>query len=399
MRAVVTLLALMLSTFAYVTAETLPIGLLPLIADDLGSTVSEVGLLVTVYGLVVVLTSVPLTKITHRMPRRLLLCLLLAIFVVGNAASALLDGYGPLMGARIVVAMSQAVFWSVVTPAAAALFSAGARPRAVSLLYAGSTLGALAGVPAGTWIGQQAGWRVAFLALSVVGALILVAVLVLMPGAPPGQAETAFGSRPDAGRYWTIVVYTALAVAGAFVALTYISPFLTEVSGFGESAVGPLLFVRGLAGLAGVFAAGWMVARNGWLTMVVTIGLQAVALLLQWVFGTSATMTVITLAAAGFSLAAMASGLGVRAMETAPGSTDMASAGTSTAFNVGITAGALLGSLLIPVAGVRSVALAGAVLSLLAFVVVLLEPRLSTRRRVRADSPSRSPSESSAAGW
>ena len=88
------------------------------------------------------------------------------------------------------------------------------RPRALSILYAGSSVGALAGVPAGTWLGQQTSWQVAFLVLSGVGLLILTTLVVLMPSAPPGERETAHGSTPDAGRYWAIVVYTALAVGG-----------------------------------------------------------------------------------------------------------------------------------------------------------------------------------------
>jgi predicted MFS family arabinose efflux permease len=382
--AVLSLIALSLSTFMYVTAETLPIGVLPLIAADLGRTVSEVGLLVTVYGLVVVVASVPLTKITQRVPRKPLLCALLVVFAVSNALCAFLDGYWPLMAARVVTALSQAIFWAVISPAAAALFRARVRPQALSILYAGSSVGALAGVPAGTWLGQQTSWRVAFLALSGVGLLILATLVVLMPSAPPGERETAHGSAPDAGRYWAIVVYTALAVGGSFTMFTYVSPFLTDVSGFAESGVGPLLFVRGLAGLIGVFVAGWVVGRNGWLTMAGFIGLQVLALTGQWAFGTSRTAAVLTLALSGFALAGMAAGLGARALETAPSSSDMASAGTSTAFNIGITGGALLGSVLIPAAGVRSTALAGAGLTLAAFAVVLLEPAVSSRRRSRA---------------
>ncbi|WP_230860394.1 MFS transporter [Actinoplanes aureus] len=287
--AVLSLIALSLSTFMYVTAETLPIGVLPLIAADLGRTVSEVGLLVTVYGLVVVVASVPLTKITQRVPRKPLLCALLVVFAVSNALCAFLDGYWPLMAARVVTALSQAIFWAVISPAAAALFRARVRPQALSILYAGSSVGALAGVPAGTWLGQQTSWRVAFLALSGVGLLILATLVVLMPSAPPGERETAHGSAPDAGRYWAIVVYTALAVGGSFTMFTYVSPFLTDVSGFAESGVGPLLFVRGLAGLIGVFVAGWVVGRNGWLTMAGFIGLQVLALTGQWAFGTSRT--------------------------------------------------------------------------------------------------------------
>jgi predicted MFS family arabinose efflux permease len=68
-------------------------------------------------------------------------------------------------------------------------------------------------------------------------------------------------------------------------------------------------------------------------------------------------------------------------LEVAPGSTDMASAGTSTGFNLGITAGALIGSLLLTGPGVRSTALAGALLTVVALGVVLAEPWLASSRR------------------
>ena len=381
MRAAIALIALSLSTFIYVTTETLPIGLLPLIADDLGSTASAVGLLVTAYGLVVVIASIPLTRLTRRLPRRQLLCALLAVFVLATAVSALAEGYWTLMAARMVTALSQALFWAVVTPATAALFRPGLRARAISILYAGSSVAALAGVPAGTWLGQQTSWRTAFLALSAFGLLILATIAALMPSIPPGQSDADRGWAPDAGRYRSIVVCTAISVTGAFAAFTYISPFLTGVSGFGESAVGPLLFVRGLAGLGGVVVVAYLVARNGWLTMVGLVGLQAVALGGQWLFGGSQLVTVIAVSASGFTLAALSAALGARVLEVAPHGSDMAAAGTSTAFNVGITAGAFLGGVLLPATGLRSTALAGAALTLVAFAVVLAEPAVSTRRR------------------
>jgi predicted MFS family arabinose efflux permease len=65
----------------------------------------------------------------------------------------------------------------------------------------------------------------------------------------------------------------------------------------------------------------------------------------------------------------------------------MAAAGTSTAFNVGITAGALVGGFLVQADGVRTTALAGAVLSLVALAVILAEPALSTA--ARAANPDR----------
>lgn len=379
--AIIALSALSLSTFAYVTTETLPIGLLPLIARDLGSTTSAVGLLVTAYGLVVVIASIPLTRLTQRISRRPLLCGLMAIFIVATVASALAQSYWMLLTARLVTALSQALFWAVVMPATAALFRPAVRPRAISILYAGSSVAALAGVPAGTWLGQQTSWRVTFLALSAVGVAILVTIAILLPGTEPGTSDTDRGSAPDAGRYWAIVTYTALAVTGAFAAFTYLNPFFTDVSGFSEGAVGPLLFVRGFAGLIGVFAVGYLVGGNGWLTMTVLIAAQAAALAGQWLLGGSQIATIVSICVSGFTLAALSAALGARVLEVAPGSSDSAAAGTSTAFNVGITAGAFVGSILLPTAGVRSTPLAGALFTIAALGVVLAEPRLSTRRR------------------
>jgi predicted MFS family arabinose efflux permease len=305
----------------------------------------------------------------------------MVVFVLATAVSGLVDDYWLLMGARVVTALAQALFWSVVTPATAALFAPEVRPRALSVLYAGSSLSAVAGVPAGTWLGQQTNWRVAFLAIAGLGLLVLIAILVLLPDTPPGASDADRGWAPDAGRYWALLAYITLTVTGSFCAFTYIVPFLTDVSGFTEGATGPLLAVRGVFGLCGVVLIGAIIGRNGWLSMTAMVGLQLVALTLQWAFGASPVITVVAVSLSGLALSGVASGLGVRVLEVAPRGSDMALAGASTAFNVGITVGALLGGLLLPETGVRSTALAGAGLTLVAFAVALLEPRLSTRRR------------------
>jgi DHA1 family inner membrane transport protein len=380
--AVVTLVALTLAAFSYVTTESLPIGLLPLIAKDLRTTASAVGLLVTGYGLIVVLVSLPLTRLTRRLPRRRLLCILLGVFVVATALSAITWNYWLLMATRMVIALSQALFWAVVTPTAAGLFRAEVRGRAVSILYSSISVAVLAGIPAGTWLGQQTNWRVAFFALSGLGLLVLVTVAALMPDTPAGQGAADRGSAPDRGRYLSIVATTAMAVTGAYTAFTFISPFLTGVSGFAESSIGPVLLARGIAGLAGVVAVGYVVDRHGWPTMVGLVGLQVLALAGQYAFGTSQVAVVIAISLSGFSMAGLSAALGAQVLRYAPGASDMANAGTSTAFNAGITAGAFFGSVLLPGSGVRSTALVGALLSVVALALVLAEPGCSSRRRV-----------------
>ncbi|WP_199422162.1 MFS transporter [Actinotalea solisilvae] len=389
-RAWVALGGLATSTFLYVTTENLPIGLLPLVAEDLGVSRASVGLLVTAYALVVVLASVPLTGLVRRAPRRLVLTVLLGVLVASSVVSALVDGYAALLAARVVTALSQALFWSVVTPVAAGLVPAHVRGRALSVLYSGASTGVVLGVPVGTWLGQLAGWRSAFAATAVVGLVALVVVAAALPERRPGEGAADRGSAPDRGRYGALVVATAVGVTGAFVALTYITPFLLDVTGLPPHALGPVLLVRGLAALGGVVVVGVLVDRNPWLAFATAVAVQAAALAVQHVGGASPVVTTVSLVLSGAALSALATTLGTRALEVAPGRSDMAAAGTSTAFNVGIMAGALVGSRFVEDA-VRATALVGALLSVAALAVVLAEPLVSSRRRApaRATPPER----------
>ncbi len=116
------MVALAAGTFSFVTTELLPIGLLTLIAADFERSLSDTGLLVTGYAVVVVFVSLPLTRLTRAVPKRLLLGGLLTVFTVATVASAAAHSYGELLAARLVTATAQALFWSIVASTAVALF-------------------------------------------------------------------------------------------------------------------------------------------------------------------------------------------------------------------------------------------------------------------------------------
>jgi MFS transporter, DHA1 family, inner membrane transport protein len=368
------LVALSLSAFIFVTTETLPIGLLLLISADLDVTPSSVGLLVTGYGLVVVLSSIPLTHVTRDVPRRFLLPALLAVFVVFTVVSVATSNYWVLLAARMVIALCQALFWSVVVSTAAALFPVRVRGRVLAVVFAGSSLASVVGLPVGTWLGEQAGWRTAFLVMSGGAVLTLATILALLPTSVPGQSSTARATAPDVRRYGLLFTTTVLAITGAFTAFTYVTPFLTDVSGFAVAAIGPLLLVRGIAGVVGVGVGGAHVDRSPWGAMVTPVALQAGALLALYAFGRDPVTAAVLVAVTGLAFSAFASAVGTRVLQIAPGSVDLAAAGTSVAFNIGITLGALLGSVLLSEFGARSTALVSGLLSLAALAVALAEP-------------------------
>jgi DHA1 family inner membrane transport protein len=381
MRAWGSLVALSAAAFLFVTTETLPIGLLQPIGADLKVSDSAIGLLVTYYGLVVVFTSLPLTQLTRSMPRRTLLSVLLAVFVVSTIASAVVDTYPLLLCARLVTAASQALFWSVVVSTAAGLFRPEIRGRVLALLFAGSSLAAVVGVPAGTWLGQQMGWRAAFVGVAAAALLTMIAVAVLLPNAQPGWDEDARGPEADVRRYVLLIVVISLVVTGAFTFFTYVSPFLTDAVLLSPAMVTAALFLRGVAGLVGVIVGGALVDRRPSIAIALPVGVQAAALLGLRAFAGNPAVALALVALTGLAFAALTTALATRVLAVAPGNVALAASGVSTAVNVGITLGALFGSSLLPAFGPQSTAVVGGLLTLAGFALALSEPLLSRESR------------------
>ena len=95
------LFALTLAAFAIGTTEFVIVGLIPTIAADLGVSLPSAGLLVSLYALGVAIGAPILTALTGRVPRKLLLVGLMALFTVGNLVAWLASGYATLIVARL----------------------------------------------------------------------------------------------------------------------------------------------------------------------------------------------------------------------------------------------------------------------------------------------------------
>ncbi|AYF28062.1 MFS transporter [Micromonospora tulbaghiae] len=372
-RAVGALIGLAGGTFLYTAAEALPIGLLLPMGVDLAVPPSQVGMLVTVYGAVVMVASVPLTALVRRVPRRRLLSALLAGFVVSNAITVFTSTFTMLMAARIATAATHALFWAVVVPTAAELFRPGLQGRVVAVVFAGGNVALVLGVPAGTWLGERAGWRASFLAVAGLGVLVFAVVAWLLPSTGPAQGHAGRGRTPDSRRFWLLVVVAVLSTGGAIAAYTYIALFVTEVSGLPAASIATILLARGVASVLGILAAGPIVDRSPWSALVATVALQCVALLGLYAFGHHPAVAVVLIAIAGLGFAAFTAALGGLVLQVAPGRSDLAAATLSAAVNVGITGGAFVGGLMLESHGVASTMMIGALLGAVALALALGE--------------------------
>ncbi len=366
MAPIAALVALAGATFCFVTGENLPVALLPLLSSGLRVSLSTVGLLVTVYAGVVIVVSAPLTRLTRQLPRRLLLSALVAVFALTTLAAAVVPSYGWMVAVRVGTALAQAIFWSIVAVVAVGLLPPSARGRAIAFVFVGSSVAVVVGIPAANWIGELAGWRLSFALLGGLGFLDLAALAVFLPRGRAESTHAGVGTHPDRRRYLLLVVTTPLVVCASLSAYTYVTAFLIQVSGLSPRTVAPVLLLSGLTGAAGVVVGGLLVDRRPRLVRVGPVALMASCLLSLFALGRWGVAAAALEAAGAFALSALVISLQHRALEVAPGRTDIASAWYSASFNVGIAGGPLVGGLVLGAFGLRATPLAGGILALAA---------------------------------
>jgi predicted MFS family arabinose efflux permease len=366
------------SAFCYVTAETLPVGLLPQIADGLAVDEADVGLLLTSYAVVAALSTIPLTALTMRVPRHLLIAITVAVFVVAQGAATFAPNFLVLGLTRLVCALAHGVFWSVIGPITARLAPPGQAGRATALVFVGNSLAIVAGVPIGTAIGQWLGWRVAVGSLAVAGAICVLLLMRVLPTMDPlpHDRETRVGAQLRASvaivrdrRVAMLCVTTALLVVGHFAAYTYIAPLVRRDGGLEGAGLSALLLGYGAAALIASYFVGRIVDRRPGPALSVLLAVVAVSVaLLAPVLGPVPTIVATLLWGGAFCAIPVC--LAATVLRIAPRARDAASAVYVVAFQIGIGGGAFVGERLTSAGHLGALPLLAAGLAVLALILV-----------------------------
>ena len=373
------LLALGAVTFVVVVGEMLPMAVLPQMSADLGVTDARTGLLVSLWAGVVVVGALPLARLARRWDRRAVVVVAMAVFAASSGWTAVADSYGTAVVARILGAAACGLLWASVNAHVAAIVPDARLARAVSVVLVGATLGTVLGVPAANLAADAADWRTGFWAVAALGAAVAVAVrLVVVPELPDARtAPTAEGVAPgaragtgDRARLRAALVVAGLAgllMTGHFAAYTFITPLLGPTGDRVPGRVPALLLLYGVVSAVAVGLVGRVPVERT--QAVLTRAGAAVVLALAALAGLGAhpatdVALVVAWAAATAAVPALTQTLLFRIGGAGLRST--VGAIVPVTFNLGIAAGAALGSAVVdgvglawlpaPTAGVAAVA-------------------------------------------
>lgn len=342
--------ALTAGAFGIGTTEFVIMGLLMQVAADLHVSIASAGLLISGYALGVFAGAPLLTAATGRLPRKAVLVALMVVFTLGNLACALAPNYEVLMAARVLTSLAHGTFFGVGAVVATSLVAEDRKASAISIMFTGLTVATLLGVPAGAWLGLHHGWRMTFWAVAAIG---VVATLVIATMVPNNRGNDVASSLRDEIRMVARppvllgLLMTVLGFGGMFTVYTFIQPLLTQVTGFADAAVSPILLVFGVGMIAGNLLGGRFADRGLARALLGTLAALAATMALMAFALHSKIAMVLFVGLLGAAAFATVSPLQLWVLRKAEGAQSLASSLNIGAFNLGNAFGAWLGGAVI----------------------------------------------------
>ena len=355
---------LSVGTFTMATVEGLPVGVLTPMSADLHVSQGVAGLSVTIPGLMAALTAPLLPLLSRSLDRRTVLLSLLSLLVLADVLTASAPSFLVLLASRLAVGVCIGGFWSLAAVVAVRLVPDEDIPRALSITFTGATAASVIGVPAGALIGSTTTWRAAFLtagALAVVVAGAIAAFLPKLPPAKPIDLRTIRAQWAKPGVRGAATA-TLLLVGGHYVAYTFVSPALEDIAGVDQRWISTLLFGFGVAAVFGTLVVGSAVSRSLRRSIVyLSLLFAAVLATFPWIAHTT-LLAALLLILWGLAFGGVPVAVQTWIVRAAGSEAEAATALNTTAYNLAIAVGALIGGLIVDATSVSAVLWTGATL-------------------------------------
>ncbi|WP_018884465.1 MFS transporter [Paenibacillus massiliensis] len=374
---------LTVGVFGILNTEMGVIGILPSLAEHFNVSVTQAGLLVSVFALGIAVSGPILPLILSGVDRRKVMLLVLGVFVAGNVVAMLTTSFTVLLVARIIPALLHPVYCSLAFTAAASSVSKEEAPKAVAKVFVGVSAGMVAGVPIASFIDSAVSYEMAMAFFAIVNIFVFVATLLFVPSMPVKE-RLSYGDQFAVLKkpiVWISIIAVVLMNSSVFGVYSYVTEYLNMVTNMSPREISLTLLLFGGANMVGNLVAGRLLARHAGYFIIISPLLLGVVYTVLFLIGSFpvpvAFITIVWGVLAGGIMANMNQYLISSAAPEAP---DFANGLFISACNIGTTVGAAFGGLFISGLGVKYVVWVGVLSVILGLVTILL--RHSSHRSV-----------------
>lgn len=261
-------------------------GLLNEISISLHIPIEKAGLLIAAFGVSAAICAPILATVGSRIDRRKLLTWSMAICGVANVFAALSQSYDHLLLARVLAAVTSAVYTPQVAATVSLLVPEQERAPTLGKLMLGWAIGSVAGNPLSVIVGTHFGWRVSFAAIGIASFIVSVFVWRAIPlgvQIPRLSLERWYRVFKAPALVW-LTAATALTNVGSMIMLSFIAPIVKAVQGIDGNALALMFFGAGVGGLIGNMLSVKMVRRLGATSVAYKCNIASGLMLLIWPF-------------------------------------------------------------------------------------------------------------------
>ena len=376
---------LSLGAFAIGMTEFVIMGLLPNIARDLNVSVSDAGQLITGYALSVAIGGPIIVLATYKLPRKNLLILLMAIFIIGNGIGSFAPNYGSLMISRVIAALAHGSFFGIGSLFAANMVAPHKRASAMALMFMGLTLSNIIGVPFGTFIGQLLGWKMTFVVISVLGLFTLIGIIKYVPNqeeTQPISIKNELNVLKDL-KLWLTLGVTLFGFSSVFAYFTYISQILINVSNIEERWISFVLIIFGVGVTLGNIIGGRLADWNLNKALQIIFVIFPIYIFLMYYIQNYSVQMVVGIFVFGLIGFSMSPSLQFKSTIVSQDAPMLASTLNQSAFNIGNALGAAIGGVVVSQLGTENLALVAPFLTIIGLIFLILEQALSKKRALK----------------
>lgn len=370
-------LSMAATSFALVSAEFLPAGLLTPMARDLGISEGTAGQVVTATASVGAVAALLSNVLIGKLNRKTVLIVLSALAIGSNILSALATDFWLLLLGRAGLGISISAFWALSVAVVARLVGANATGRGMAIVTLGVSLATIAAPSLGALISDWLGWRVAMVMTAGLAALAMVLQFISLPTLPAAASNSLADvlrlTRRRGIQFGMLAILVLM--TGHFAGSVYVRPFLEKVTLLGTGPIALALLGFGIAAVVGNVAGGRMADANIRMALVTTsilMGLAALALVL-WGAHIGIAFGFVTLWGFAFGMAPVV--LPTNLSRAAPDALEASGSLMVVSFQVAITTGAVVGGYIVDTYGASGPLTLTAILAAATAALVLLQPR------------------------
>ncbi|HZG72098.1 MAG TPA: MFS transporter [Chondromyces sp.] len=359
-------------------------GILDLVATDLGVSLGQAGLLITIFSVTFAISAPILSVLTAKIERKRLTLVTLFIFLVGNIVAVFSPTYSILFISRIISAASSSLLIVLCVVMAVNIVEPKYRGRAIGIVNMGVSGSLVLGIPIGLMLGNTFGWRAPFIFISLLSLLSIAGIYFFMSRVA-STSQVSIGKQLASLKSRKILfaqLTTVVLLAGHTTLYAYLTPFVKTTMGLDGTWVSAIYLIFGISALSGGAIGGTLA---DWLGAKPTI-LAIIAIFCFAIFSIPYTtfalpIFLIALAVWGMMSWAVTPPMQSYLMTISPETSNIQISLNNSAVHLGIAFGSSIGGIIIELTSVEQNATVGGLFAVLALGTALIS---MAKRRSRA---------------